>query len=143
MCNHLKITVITWRRSLRRDQPSHVSSCLKSIWKHLIKRLIRPRSRRKIMSSILSAQYWDTSHLNVPTRKMIKQSSLEDKEAYLREGASPIKKRPQYSWLSKRRKIEACLSKSDCPVWQTGVFSFDRKFHNFWTVRQRLQSGTW
>jgi hypothetical protein len=37
------------------------------------------------MSSALSAQHWDTSHSNVPTRKMTKQSSLEDKEAYLKE----------------------------------------------------------
>jgi hypothetical protein len=44
------------------------------------------------MSNALSAQYWDISHLNVPTRKMTKQSSLEDKEAYLREGASLVKK---------------------------------------------------
>jgi hypothetical protein len=47
--------------------------------KNLMKRLIRPRSRRKPMSSVLSAQYWDTSHPNVPIRKMNKQSSLEDK----------------------------------------------------------------
>jgi hypothetical protein len=54
--------------------------------------LIRPRSRRKHMSSALSAQHWDTSHPNVPTRKMTKQSSLEDKEADLKEGASVVKK---------------------------------------------------
>jgi hypothetical protein len=30
MCNHVKITMITWCRSLRWDQPSHVPSCLKS-----------------------------------------------------------------------------------------------------------------
>jgi hypothetical protein len=39
------------------------------------------------MSSASSAQYQDTSHPNAPTRKMTNQSSLEDKEAYLREGA--------------------------------------------------------
>jgi hypothetical protein len=44
------------------------------------------------MSSTLSAQHWDTSHLNIPTRKVIKQSPLEDKEAYLREGALVAKK---------------------------------------------------
>jgi hypothetical protein len=44
------------------------------------------------MSSVLSAQHWDTSHLNVPTRKMMKKSSLEDKEVYLREGALLAKK---------------------------------------------------
>jgi hypothetical protein len=44
------------------------------------------------MSSALSAQLWDTSHLNVPTREMTKQSVLEDKEAYLREGALVAKK---------------------------------------------------
>jgi hypothetical protein len=38
------------------------------------------------MPSALSAQYWDTSHPNVPTRKVIKESPLEDKEAYFREG---------------------------------------------------------
>jgi hypothetical protein len=34
-----------------------------------------------------------TSHPNVPTRKVIKQSSLEHKEAYLREGALVTKKK--------------------------------------------------
>jgi hypothetical protein len=38
------------------------------------------------MSSALSAQQWDTSHLNVPTRKVIKQNPLKDKETYLKEG---------------------------------------------------------
>jgi hypothetical protein len=42
---------------------------------------------------MLSAQHWDTSHLNVPTRKMIKKCSLEDKEAYFREDALPVKKK--------------------------------------------------
>jgi hypothetical protein len=45
------------------------------------------------MSSALSAQHWDTSHPNVPTRKVIKQSPLEDKEAYLREGDLVAKKK--------------------------------------------------
>jgi hypothetical protein len=45
------------------------------------------------MSSALSAQHWDTSHPNVLIRKMIKQSSLEDKEAYLRECAFVAKKK--------------------------------------------------
>jgi hypothetical protein len=45
------------------------------------------------MSSVLSAQHWDTSYLNIPIRKVIKQSSLEDKEAYLREGALVAKKK--------------------------------------------------
>jgi hypothetical protein len=44
------------------------------------------------MSSALSAQHCDTSHPNVPTRKMTKQSPLEDKEAYLREDALVTKK---------------------------------------------------
>jgi hypothetical protein len=44
------------------------------------------------MSSALSAQHWDTSHQNVPTRKVTKQSPLEDKEAYLREGVLVAKK---------------------------------------------------
>jgi hypothetical protein len=54
--------------------------------------LIRSRSRRKLISSALIAQHWDTSHPNVPIRKMTKQSSLEDKEAYLREAALLAKK---------------------------------------------------
>jgi 16S rRNA U1498 N3-methylase RsmE len=33
------------------------------------------------------------AHLNVPTRKLIKQTSLEDKEAYLREDDLLAKKR--------------------------------------------------
>jgi hypothetical protein len=45
------------------------------------------------MSNALSAQLWDTSHPNVPTREMTKQSLLEDKEAYPREGALIAKKR--------------------------------------------------
>jgi hypothetical protein len=40
----------------------------------------------------LGAQRWDTSHPNVPTRKVIKQNPLEDKEAYLKEGALVAKK---------------------------------------------------
>jgi hypothetical protein len=44
------------------------------------------------MSSALSAQHYDISHPNVPTRKMTKQISLEDKEVYLREGALVVKK---------------------------------------------------
>jgi hypothetical protein len=46
------------------------------------------------MSNALSAQHWNISHLNVPTRKVIKQNFLEDKEAYLREGALVVKKMP-------------------------------------------------
>jgi hypothetical protein len=49
--------------------------------------------KRKHMSSALSAQYWDTSHLNIPTRKVIKQNPLGDKEAYLRECALPARKK--------------------------------------------------
>jgi hypothetical protein len=45
------------------------------------------------MSGALSAQHSDTSHPNVPTRKVTKQSSLEDKEAYLRECALLAKKK--------------------------------------------------
>jgi hypothetical protein len=81
------------RRSLRGDQPSHMPTCFKSTKRHLIKRLIRPRSRRKLMSSAFSAPLLDTSHPNVPTRRLTKQHSLEDKEAYLREGALLAKKR--------------------------------------------------
>jgi hypothetical protein len=44
------------------------------------------------MSNAFSAQHWDTSHSNIPTRKVTKQSPLEDKEAYLRESALVAKK---------------------------------------------------
>jgi hypothetical protein len=44
------------------------------------------------MSSALSTQLCYTSHPNVPTREMTKQSLLQDKEAYLREGALVVKK---------------------------------------------------
>jgi hypothetical protein len=44
------------------------------------------------MSSVLNAQHWDTSHSNIPTKKVIKQSPLKDKEAYLREGDLVVKK---------------------------------------------------
>jgi hypothetical protein len=45
------------------------------------------------MSSALSAQPWDTSHPNVPIRKMTKQRLLEDKKTYLRDGALVAKKK--------------------------------------------------
>jgi hypothetical protein len=45
------------------------------------------------MSSVMSAQQWDTSHPNVSTRKMTKQSTLEGKEDDLREYAFLAKKR--------------------------------------------------
>jgi hypothetical protein len=57
-----------------------------------MKRWTSQRSR-KLMSSDLSAQYWDTTHPNVPTKKMIKQSSLEDKESYLKEYVLLAKKK--------------------------------------------------
>jgi hypothetical protein len=34
----------------------------------------------------------------------------------------------------KRRSVKVSLSKPDCPVWQTEVSNFGRKFQNFWTV---------
>jgi hypothetical protein len=37
----------------------------------------KPKIKKKHMSSALSAQHWDTSYLNVPTRKVIKQNPLE------------------------------------------------------------------
>jgi hypothetical protein len=47
----------------------------------------------KHMLSALSAQPWDTSYPNIPTREMTKQSLLEDKEAYLKEGTLVAKKK--------------------------------------------------
>jgi hypothetical protein len=44
------------------------------------------------MSSALSAQHCDTSHPNISTRKVTKQSPIEDKESYLREGVLAAKK---------------------------------------------------
>jgi hypothetical protein len=44
------------------------------------------------MSSDLSAQIWNTSHPNVPTREMTKQSLVEDKDAYLKEDTLVAKK---------------------------------------------------
>jgi hypothetical protein len=61
--------------------------------KYLIKRLIRPRSRKNLMSSALSTQHCDTSYSNVPTTKVIKQNSLEDKEAYLKEDVLLVRKK--------------------------------------------------
>jgi hypothetical protein len=49
--------------------------------------------KKKAHVKSLSAQHWDISHLNVPTRKVIKQSPLGDKEAYLRECALPARKK--------------------------------------------------
>jgi hypothetical protein len=73
---------------------------------------------------------------------VIKQSPLEDKEAYLKKGALVVKKRPQYSCMSKRRSFEASLSKPYNPVWQTRISGFGKKFQNFRVVQQRLQGGT-
>jgi hypothetical protein len=58
------------------------------------------------MSSALSTQHWDTSHLNVPTRKVTKQNSLENKEAYVREDAC-------FACKEKGHKID------DCPKEET------------------------
>jgi hypothetical protein len=44
------------------------------------------------MSSAYSAQLWDISQPNVPAREMTKQSLLEDKDSYLRDGALVVKK---------------------------------------------------
>jgi hypothetical protein len=53
----------------------------------------KSKIKKKALVSALSAQLWDTSHLNVPTREMTKQSLLEDKEAYLGEGSLVVKKK--------------------------------------------------
>jgi hypothetical protein len=53
----------------------------------------KSKIKKKAHVSALSAQLWDTSHLNVPTREMTKQSLLEDKEAYLGEGSLVAKKK--------------------------------------------------
>jgi hypothetical protein len=53
----------------------------------------KPKIKKKHMSCALSAQHWDTSHLNVPIRNVTKQSSLKDKEAYLGEDTLFIKKK--------------------------------------------------
>jgi hypothetical protein len=53
----------------------------------------KPKIEKKHISSTLSDQHWDTSHPNVPTRKMIKQISIEDKETYLREDTLPVNKK--------------------------------------------------
>jgi hypothetical protein len=73
------------------------------------------------MSSVLSAQHWNTSHPNVSTRKMIKKSSLEDKEAYLREDALLEKKKfTRLLTIQKKKRRSKSV--------KTG---FDRKFQNF------------
>jgi hypothetical protein len=55
------------------------------------------------MSSAFSGQLWDISHPNVPTREMTKQSLLEDKESYLRDGALVVKKNV-IIWLAVQKK---------------------------------------
>jgi hypothetical protein len=104
-------------KKLKKDQPSHVPNCLKSTWIHLINMLIMPRSWRKRMSSALSAQPWDTSHPNVPTRRVTKQNSLEDKEVYLREGALLTKKKTTISVTVQKMKHRSKSVKPECPVW--------------------------
>jgi hypothetical protein len=53
----------------------------------------KSKIKKKAHVIALSAQLWDTSHPNVPTREMTKQSLLEDKKAYLREGFLVAKKK--------------------------------------------------
>jgi hypothetical protein len=59
------------------------------------------------MSSASSAQHWDTSHLNVPIRKMTKQRSIEDKEVYLREGVFLTKKKATIQLTIQKKKYQS------------------------------------
>jgi hypothetical protein len=63
------------------------------------------------MSSVLSVQHWDTSHPNVPTRKMTKQNSLEDKEAYLREDDLLAKKKATRLLIVQKKKQQSKSAK--------------------------------
>jgi uncharacterized membrane-anchored protein YhcB (DUF1043 family) len=58
----------------------------------------------KPKTSASSSLHWDTSHPNVPTRKLTKQSSLEDKEAYFREDALLTKKKATRSLTAQKKK---------------------------------------
>jgi hypothetical protein len=58
-----------------------------------IETFLDEEDNQALISIALSAQHWNSSYLNVPTRKMIKQSPIEDKEVYLREGALVAKKK--------------------------------------------------
>jgi hypothetical protein len=63
------------------------------------------------MSSVLSVQHWDTSHPNVSTRKMTKQNSLEDKEAYLREDDLLAKKKATRLLTVQKKKQQSKSAK--------------------------------
>jgi hypothetical protein len=76
------------------------------------------------MSTVLSAQHWDTCHPNVPTRKVIKQSPLEYKEAYLRGGALVAKK---------GHNIVVCLKEEGSKqVCQNRIVRFGKLSIRFW-----------
>jgi hypothetical protein len=74
-------------------------------------------------------------HLNVPTRKVIMQSSLEVKKTYLREDALVAKKKAIRSLTAQKWKRQSKSAKTE---WS----DFDKKFQNLCTMQQRVQSGT-
>jgi hypothetical protein len=59
------------------------------------------------------AQNWDTSHPNVQTRKVIKQSFLEEKEAYFREDALLAKKKAIRSLTVQKKKRSSKSAKTE------------------------------
>jgi hypothetical protein len=84
----------------------------------------KPKIEKKHISSTLSDQHCDTSHPNVPTRKMIKQISIEDKETYLREDTLPVNKKSHN--IADCRKEEA--SKQVCQNWIIGLTNRSIRF---------------
>jgi hypothetical protein len=79
------------------------------------------------MSSALSAQHWVTSHPNVPTRKVIKQSPLEDKEAYLIEGALVANKKATIQLSIQKKKLRSKFVKTGPPGLANRSIRFQQK----------------
>jgi hypothetical protein len=84
----------------------------------------KSKIEKKHISSTLSDQHCDTSHPNVPTRKMIKQITIEDKETYLREDTLPVNKKSHN--IADCRKEEA--SKQVCQNWIIGLTNRSIRF---------------
>jgi hypothetical protein len=76
----------------------------------------KSKIKKKTQVKCFEYSHWDTSHPNVSTRKVIKQSPLKGKKLILKKVLWLQRKMPQYSYMYKRRSFEPTLSKLDYPV---------------------------
>jgi hypothetical protein len=93
------------------------------------------------MSSDLSAQHWDTSHPNVPIRKMTKQNSLEDKKSLSQRRCFACKKGHNIADCPKEEASKQVCQNRRVQFGKPDSLGSTKKIQNFWIVQQRLQSG--